>query len=334
MDSIRLEGLVRELEGRVSFDGFELVVVSGGTLSGLRHAYSDLDLYAVPKAGNTVESSLHQISGIVVQLNVISRDSFDQIIETYRSFRISTIDKSQIHDHLRWQKLGSRFVTGVKVHSTDRGASEFNQISRDAYRHLVMTCSSIQMGRMLEDALGGLRSSDLLIADRAADIALAEGLSVVLAGVGELHYGESLLWRRVFTHPALSHLGHELYAMTRITSTNMSESSQLIRSIVARCSTASFLASKLVLDAWEVEAERVDVDLSTVMGDGVQRSPFVHILRLSDAMSLTGLDKAYRTNIGTANAWLQADGRTRLPESVEEQFLRRGLLVNLDEFWR
>ena len=299
-----LNAIVRSLLGDQYLEQFDLVIASGGTLSGFTHAYSDLDLYALPREGVAVGGRLESIDNLIVQVNIIDPLDFEQIVDTYRSFRMTREDKAQIHSHLRWRKLGSRLVSGRVIVETDLGTRVRSNLSAEVYRRLVMTCGAIQMGRMLEDAYGSLLTGDLLMLDRASELALVEAIDVVLAGVGDLHYGESILWRRFFTHSATRSHADEAYRIAKGHWEN--DKSIGPEWAIERCRLASSLASQAILRGWDESVTMITIDHPDANADLV-RNPFFHILRLEDAISICGPDKAFRTNATTAEEWLREE---------------------------
>lgn len=276
------------------------IFLSGGMLSGYHHAYSDVDLYVVSAASS--EPLLFRHGALVVQLNPVSGETMRRLVDLY-SLDVS-ITAAAIGDHMKHRKLGSRLVTGSPLTAA---ASTCRLPHLASYRALEMAARSAQVARMLEDAAGSLAFGDLLMGTRAATQALEASLEVALASLGDLHFGEALLWRRLASSSIAEHLS-TFQALSQPRGVSRHET---IADIVRSSFVASRLCSwALLLNLHSHSSPRaLPVDSILQGADSPIGSPFHTLIEGPTGASIVGLDRAFRVNQHSALAWLELECR-------------------------
>lgn len=272
----------------------EAVFLSGGMLSGFNHAFSDVDLYVITDDDC---SALYPRNNLVVQLNQVPIGTFNQITDLYR--QNMQITPSGFGKHMDGRKIASRLVTSLPLTTK---AKSLPLPHSSAYMRLEIAARGAQVARMLEDAAGSVAFGDLLMAAQAAKNALESGIEASLAALGDLHFGEAILWRRV---QACSTLASEFDALWSASTWPVRNDRVAVSEYVTKtCFIASRLASWAVVLS-ELNPQRT-LPMRNILRDSVNPlgSPFHVLISGPRGLSIVGLDKAFRASVSAAMSWL------------------------------
>lgn len=304
---------IEQLGGTEKFD---FVIASGGRISGFHHGFSDLDLYFCPVGDYDVPRHLIDVDGCVVQFNRVPREVAAQLAFGMRSFTYSIGNRTQFRLFDQHRKLISRIVTATRVWVSDDGRATLDAIRPDVYKRLAMALWGRQTGRLLEDVVGGLDVGDLAIACRAASEALMAALECGLAATGDLHSGDSLLWRRFANNAVLSPLQPEVFGLSAALCDPTDPG--ITRTIRSACRLASVVATTAQLDGWDGEWRELSITAGELAdpapafagAPGADRpltNPFHVLLRYADGLAIDGPDRALRCDERTARVWMAAN---------------------------
>lgn len=307
---------IEEVGGTACFD---FVIASGGRVSGFHHGYSDLDLYFCPVGDNDVPRHLFEYDGCVVQFNRVRREVAADIALGMRSFTYGIDNRYQVRmfDHHRY--LISRMVTATRVWVTEDGRAMLDAVRPDVYKRLAMALWARKTGRMLEDVAGALAVGDLAIACRAGAEALVASLECALCATGDLHTGESLLWRRVANNAVLAPL--QPAVLSCMAAMHDPSGPEITRTLRSASRLASVLASAAQLEGWHEDWSELSVhpeELGEGGPPGARRTdPYHVVLRYADAIAINGPDRALRCDEKTVRVWLSANSGAASDRAVE-----------------
>jgi hypothetical protein len=319
--------VVSEAGGESTFD---LVVLSGSMVANLGHGNSDVDLYVIRSDGSTPADRAQAIDGVSVQFNHVRMQDLETLAQTFDSFRVGPDERGQLLALRPWAKLANRLSHGEVLLATDPCRRLLGECDANVLRLLVLTESSRMVGRLAEDAAGGLLTGDALIGLFAAREALRHAAEAVLAACGDVFVGDSFLWRRLARAPVLSDVVTVLWGLYTQGPPWGAESDVVAEQVRTMVDVSTYLASYAQLDGWS-SVMTTCCPWPYPRRDGLRRNPFFQVLRFGDTFALIGPDKAYRSNEATARAWLRADAAdSDMPATNVERFQEMGLLVPYD----
>lgn len=184
---------------------YSFVVASGGRVSGYFHAHSDLDLYALQVDGAPEPEDLDvEVDGLLVQINELAPALVEDMAVAIGQHRLTRTDRRQTEAFRTYGKLVSRLVTGVSLQSNAMGERAIQKFDSREFARLGVTVHGLMVARMLEDAAGAVEFGDAEIGIAAASRAVHAGLEAVLFAFGDVHWGDSLLFRRLTSYPQLA----------------------------------------------------------------------------------------------------------------------------------
>lgn len=305
-------------------DAFHFIVASGGRVHGNAHGYSDLDFYGWPKNPDQT-GRVWEIDGLVVQLNNIVESDLEDIGKCYRFLDYHPKNRRQMWIHIRLAKLASRILTGVQLCASPEGSDYLTQIYPEVYRKLVMCHSAQVVSRMLEDAAGAIEVGDAEIANLATVQALTASAESALAAVGDLQWGEALLWRRLKNNPKLKEVNtlvrNSLHIVTSPEDENWQESAR------RACHVASVLVSTSQLEGWDKPAEGITGlgGAGKIISGEWSTDPFCAVAFYTNSVAIAGHDRGMRTNKSSAKLWLRINELNKPKYSTIDAFASKGL---------
>ncbi|MCO6678983.1 hypothetical protein KJY99_10355 [Cutibacterium avidum] len=293
-------------------------------MSGVGHAYSDLDIYAVPRDPDDVAEPIFRVNDVVVQLNLIERETFLLLSREFCNFTYSSDDKSQLDLFAAHEKIVSRLAAAEVVVPQ---ASELGGFSIDAecVRKLSLVVASIQMARSLEDAAGAELSGATEIAAQASLRAVDYAIRLCLLAVGILHRGDAVSWAQLRRSERID---EPLAAALIDAAVGMFPAPGLDARTL--CRVASMVGNHVLLRAWDGPASFLGREIlpSRPVPGHLEVNPYFTLSRFSDAMGIVGPDRGIRVNSQTAEHWVASDG---LPEgemdAAHGAFLRAGVCI-------
>lgn len=304
------------------FRAFELVVLGGSLVAGLGHGFSDLDLYVTPADGREVSTRRVTIDDVATQLNPVSSDSAAELAADFGEYRVSAADRGQLIRMVPHLKLLSRLAMGRVLHVGADFEPTWKRFDPDAVRRLFITHHARQVSRFTEDALGGLRTGDALIAIQSAETALRYGCETAMAACGDFFVGESFFWRRLTRADGSGTLARQAWRLLRGEPRWGADQAEVAAAVRRTVRLATDLAGYAQLDGW---AHAMPAPPAGVGRHGA-RNPFFTIVRFGDTVALAGPGRGLRSNEATARLWLGARDAADLDDATAQRFGDMGLL--------
>jgi hypothetical protein len=307
-------------------DAFQLIVLGGSIYAGHGHSYSDIDLYVVLKEGRSLPHYLFNFADCVVQFNIILLDTLRDIAATFERFQVTPTCRDQLFAMLRNLKLATRVACGEVIHARGEARELHSRIDPETIRKLLMVHHAVQVSRYVEDACGGLVSSDPLIALEASQLALRHAAEALLAAAGDIFVGDAFLWRR------LAKRGGEVALRQVWTANDHTEFGEPLpvvkRRVFRLLDLATYLSGRGLLDGWQAP-----IDLKAIAPyrepARLRRNPAFSVLRFGDVFAFDGIDHSMRTNEFTVRQWLEVGRSLPKDPAAIEALLRKNLICGV-----
>jgi hypothetical protein len=305
-DRARVQALCDELPA----DGPLAVLLTGSQAAGLGNAHSDVDVYAI--ATDPLPLAAWVAEAADLDVTVLPPARIEQYAAELAAAAADPTDRHALSadEPNRWKPV-VRLVQGEPVRTTERGRALLDRLDRVTLRRVLLALFSVRAGNLTEDAVGALRSGDLLTALCASEEAVRNAAEAALVVLDDLYLGPKFLFRRLARNPGLAWvLAHpEAFGLPT------AEDAELRRTVRRRLWLAGHLNARAVVNGAETVA--AGLPPCVLRDEGPVRSPYYSLVRYRGGIGVSGPRSGYALTEPAAALWALLDGRPE-PEVLGE----------------
>ncbi|MET8999272.1 hypothetical protein [Amycolatopsis sp. NPDC004169] len=278
------------------------VVLSGSQAAGLGNVHSDLDVLVI--AAEPVELPAWVAESAELDVTSVPPARITQYAAELAAAAADPTDRRALFadEPSRWKPL-VQLVLGEPVRVTARGRALLSSLDRKLLRRVLLALFSVRAGNLTEDAVGALRSEDLLTALCASEEAVRNAAEAALVVLDDLYFAPKFLFRRLARQPGLTWVLEHREAFG-LPAAGPAECRRIVR---RRLWLAGHLNARAVLNG----ADDVATGLPPCVlhGAGPVRSPYFSLVRYRGGIGVTGPRSGYVLSEPAAALWAMLDGR-------------------------
>ncbi|MGW3991876.1 nucleotidyltransferase domain-containing protein [Amycolatopsis sp. NPDC004772] len=278
------------------------VVLTGSQAAGLGNVHSDLDVLVL--AAEPVELPAWVAAAADLDVTVVEPPRIAQYAAELAAAAADPTDRHALSadEPSRWKPV-VRLVLGEPVRVTGPGRALLDRLDRTLLRRVLLALFSVRAGNLTEDAVGALRSEDLLTALCASEEAVRNAAEAALVVLDDLYFAPKFLFRRLARQPGLAWVLDHREAFG-LPAADPADGRRLVR---RRLWLAGHLNARAVLNGAEDVAE--GLPRCVLHGAGPVRSPYFSLVRYRGGIGVTGPRSGYALSEPAAALWALLDGR-------------------------